>query len=44
MNIAIKIATWLARVNDAGSRVILRGDIMGIRIPIAHRRADTTIE
>jgi hypothetical protein len=38
INIAIKIATWEARVKDAGSKVILRGDIMGITVPIAHRR------
>ena len=44
INIAIKIATWLARVNDAGSNVILRGDTMGITIPIAHKSADITIE
>jgi hypothetical protein len=43
MNIAIKVATWLARVNEAGSNVILIGDIIGIRIPIEHNNAEIVI-
>jgi hypothetical protein len=43
INIAINIATWLASVNDAGSIVILIGEIIGITIPIEHRSADINI-
>ncbi|NCB66329.1 MAG: hypothetical protein EOM48_09210 [Bacilli bacterium] len=38
-NIAIIVATWLAKVKDAGSRIIFKGEIIGIRIPIAISRA-----
>jgi len=38
---AIKIATWLANVNEAGSIKILTGEKMGINIPTAHKTADT---
>lgn len=44
INIDIKIATWLASVKDAGSSVILIGEIIGIIIPIAQKNADMTIE
>ena len=35
MNIAMKITTWLAKVNDAGSITILIGENIGIIKPIA---------
>jgi hypothetical protein len=42
INIAIITGTWLAKVNDAGSSLIL-GNVNGINIPKAHRSADTVI-
>ena len=35
INIAIKMATWLARVKEAGSRMILTGENSGMTIPTA---------
>jgi len=35
MNIAINIGTWLAKVNDAGSILILIGEYSGMIMPIA---------
>ncbi|BCJ96791.1 hypothetical protein acsn021_43600 [Anaerocolumna cellulosilytica] len=43
INIAIKIGTWLANVKDAGSRIILIGENIGIDIPIAHNNAEIVI-
>jgi len=43
MNIAIKIATWLASVKDAGSSVILMGEIIGITMPNAQSKAEIDI-
>jgi hypothetical protein len=42
INIAIKIATWLASVKDAGSMIIFGANI-GIIIPIALKRPATQI-
>jgi len=41
MNIAIKIATWLASVNEAGSSTIFIGENIGIMSPIAISKPDT---
>ena len=35
MNIAIKTGTWLARVKEAGSIMILMGENIGITMPMA---------
>jgi len=40
MNMAMKIATWLPRVNDAGSITIRTGENMGIISPIAISKPD----
>jgi len=40
MNIAIKIATWLAKVNEAGSIIIFTGENMGMINPIAVSKPD----
>jgi len=40
MNIAMKIATWLAKVKEAGSITILTGENMGIINPIAISKPD----
>lgn len=40
MNIAIKIDTWLANVNDAGSNRIFIGENIGIIIPTAISKLD----
>jgi hypothetical protein len=37
---AMKIATWLASVNEAGSRRIFMGENMGMIIPIAINKPD----
>lgn len=39
MNIAIKIATWLASVNVVKPSGIFIGDTIGIKIPTAHNSA-----
>lgn len=39
INMAMKVATWLAKVKEAGSRIIFNGDIIGIKIPIAINNA-----
>ena len=43
MNMAIKTATWLATVKEAGGMTILSGEIMGIRMPTAVRSPAMTI-
>jgi len=43
MNIAIKITTWLAKVNEAGSITILTGETIGIITPIAISKPDIAI-
>lgn len=40
---AIKTATWLATVKEAGGMTILSGEIMGIRMPTAVRSPAMTI-
>lgn len=42
INIAINMGTWLAKVKEAGSKIILSGENIGMIIPIAQRRAVKT--
>jgi hypothetical protein len=40
MNIATKMGTWLANVKEAGSKIILSGENMGITTPTAINNPD----
>lgn len=44
INIAINTATWLAKVKDAGSINIFKGENIGMIIPTAHNIAATVID
>ena len=43
INIARNVGTWLAKVKDIGSSIILSGENNGIIMPIAHKSAAITI-
>ena len=42
INMAMKMATWLAKVKEAGSRMILKGENVGITMPTAIKTAAST--